>query len=265
MSSAPLLFETHALQSGAVHRALEAATISLPNLRHVVTVSGTLRQDLLRRYHGLSPERVVTLHDAACIPANQPPPSIPPMRDVLQVGYVGSLYHGKGAQFVARLANQLPEYDFHIVGGSEADTRALRNECGRTANLRIHGYRPHSDLPAVYASLDIGLVPPSRTVLDRDGNDIGRWTSPLKLFELMAHGVPVIASDLPNIREVVNDRQQCLLAPPDVPTAWADRIRTLASNPRLRRTLGMAGRELVMTTYTWNSRAHQIAALLATT
>src|SRR3546814_2148470 len=50
--------------------------------------------------------------------------------------------------------------------------------------------------------------------------DIGRWTSPLKLFEYMAHGLPIIASDLPNIREVLRHGETGLLVPSGDLDSW---------------------------------------------
>ena len=57
--------------------------------------------------------------------------------------------------------------------------------------------------------------------------------SPLKIFEAMANGRPILASDLPAVREVLRDGHNALLAPPDDIDAWIDRIRALQSDPGL--------------------------------
>jgi glycosyltransferase involved in cell wall biosynthesis len=81
--------------------------------------------------------------------------------------------------------------------------------------------------------------------------------SPLKIIESMAAGVPVIASDLPAVREMVTDRVEGLLVPPDRPAALARAIRILFEYPELRRSLGARGRERVERSFTWaNATRH---------
>ncbi|WP_420427192.1 glycosyltransferase family 4 protein [Algiphilus sp.] len=252
----PLIVELHALQKSRLGRWLEAAALRSSNLVRVIAISEPLRRDLLSRYPFLSADTVRTLHDAAVLPDRRTPPALKHRRAVLQIGYVGNLYPGKGAEMTLRLAAELPQFDFHLVGGSQEECMRV---FGRPlpANIQAHGYLPHADLAGIYASLDVGLVPISPKVADRDGNDIGRWTSPLKLFEYLAAGLAVIASDVPSLRGLLQPDHEALVVPPDDVAAWTEALIRLDSDERLRRSLSRQGRELVERRHTWAVRAHE--------
>lgn len=86
-----------------------------------------------------------------------------------------------------------------------------------------------------------------------------RWTSPLKAFEYMSAGLPVVASDLENLREVFIDGETALLCPPDAPDAWEAALRRLAGDAALRHRLGAQAAELFAEQYTWSERARVIS------
>ncbi|MHA7834060.1 MAG: glycosyltransferase family 4 protein [Algiphilus sp.] len=258
----PLIVELHALQKGRLGRWLEAAALRSPNLVRVIAISEPLRRDLLSRYPFLSADTVRTLHDAAVLPDRRTPPALKHRRPVLQIGYVGNLYPGKGAEMTLRLAAELPQFDFHVVGGSQEECRRVFGG-PLPANVQAHGYLPHADLAGIYASLDVGLVPISPKVADRDGNDIGRWTSPLKLFEYLAAGLAVIASDVPSLRGLLQPGHEALVAPPDDVAAWTEALIRLDSDEKLRELLSRQGRELVERRHTWTARAHEALSGIA--
>lgn len=155
-----------------------------------------------------------------------------------------------------RLAAELPQFDFHIVGGTREECVAIFGGL-LPANIQTHGHWPHVDLAKIYASLDVGLVPISATVRDRDGNDIGRWTSPLKLFEYLAAGLAVVASDVPSLREVLAADKEALFAPPDQIESWVAALKRLGEDERLRSALAKRGRQLVKRKHTWRARAQE--------
>jgi glycosyltransferase involved in cell wall biosynthesis len=84
------------------------------------------------------------------------------------------------------------------------------------------------------------------------------WTSPLKLFEYMASGKAIIASDLPAIREVIDSGVNGLLVAPDDIDAWAKSLRRLESDPKLRSSLGHCAFKTVIKKYTWKRRAQKV-------
>ena len=84
-----------------------------------------------------------------------------------------------------------------------------------------------------------------------------RHTSPLKLFEYMAAGRPIVASDLPSLREVLRDDENALLVPPDDPKVLAAGIRRVIEDKPFAAKLAAQAREDVMQ-YSWTSRAKRL-------
>jgi glycosyltransferase involved in cell wall biosynthesis len=88
-----------------------------------------------------------------------------------------------------------------------------------------------------------------------------RYTSPLKLYEYLAAGRPIVASDVPAVREVVADGTTAILVPPDDPQALADGIARLLAAPVIAERIGAAGRAWVRGR-TWDARAAAILAFV---
>jgi glycosyltransferase involved in cell wall biosynthesis len=88
------------------------------------------------------------------------------------------------------------------------------------------------------------------------------YASPIKLFEYMAAGCAVVATDLPSTAEVVRDGETALLVPPSDVGALTTALISLREDPALARALGTAARELALGEYTWDERARRILAAL---
>lgn len=128
-----------------------------------------------------------------------------------RVGYVGSLHQGKGMEIVLPLAQLLAGVDFHVVGGSDVQLLEWRGKAAGLDNLKFHGFMPPADVHMFMLGMDVLLAPNQHVVKGVGGSDIGRWTSPLKIFEYMSAGKPILASDLPVLREVLGHEVNCLL------------------------------------------------------
>jgi len=263
----PFAYETHALPQSALHAFLEHWLLRQRGCCGLIAISEGLAADYRSQMKTLlDPERggrrVYVLHDGAALPAGPGTEPLPwPGRaDALQIGFVGSLFEGKGADMLVRLARIVPDMDFHIVGGSPGDIAAL-NPRPSLSNLWFHGHQPPGRLSAYYDRFDIALAPLSRRVaLEGGKGNISRWTSPLKVFEALAHGKPLVASDLPVIREVLQDGVTALLVPPDDVVAWRAALERLRDT-RLRAQIAGAGHEHLRQHYTWVHRAQAIRGI----
>ena len=173
-------------------------------------------------------------------------------------GYTGHLYAGRGVELILELAARLPDVGFLVVGGEPDEAQALRSavKSRRLENVIPVGFVPNAELPRYQACCDLFLMPYQRRVAASSGGDIARYLSPMKLFEYMACGRPILCSDLPVLREVLSPEIVVLLPPDDV-EAWVGAIQSLLNDPARRRLLG----ELVRSEakrYTWEARASQI-------
>lgn len=115
--------------------------------------------------------------------------------------YVGSLAKWKGVRTLLKASEHLDanRYQIVIAGGSENEVSVLENEFPR---VKFVGYIPNSKLPSFQKLADILIIP------NRNDSDVSsRYTSPLKLFAHMASKCPIIISDLPSTRSIVNDSE----------------------------------------------------------
>ncbi|EFK08208.1 glycosyltransferase, group 1 family protein [delta proteobacterium NaphS2] len=180
---------------------------------------------------------------------------------VLQIGYVGHLYPGKGMEVVKALAETLGEYDFHVVGGRDLDIERWQNTC-RAPNLFFHGFVSNNLLNGYYERFNMALLPSQKQVmLADDKRDIGQWMSPLKAFEYMSYGLPIVSSDLPVLREIFQHERNALLVDPRDLSAWEKALRRLDHDSALRMRLGKTARAEFLEKYTWEKRARKIVDL----
>jgi len=149
-----------------------------------------------------------------------------------------------------------------VVGGHPAEHDRARVEALATTLLvrdrvRFTGQLPPADVPAQLRAASILVLPNTPSAISE------RYTSPLKLFEYMALGRPIIASDLPAIREVLTDGETAILVAPGNPAALAAAITRLVAEPVLAARLASAAHAL-SAQYTWDRRAvHLETALMA--
>ncbi len=171
--------------------------------------------------------------------------------------YVGQLYPWKGVEVFVRSLPYLPAERAVVVGGDgEALERLKRlaGELGVEGRVEFLGTVPHA---GIRRFLEDALV----AVLPNLDAGVSKFTSPLKLFEYMAAGVPVVASDLASLREVLRDGENALLVPPGDPRALADGIRSLLADEALAARIAARAREEAAG-YTWDSRAARILEVL---
>ncbi len=167
------------------------------------------------------------------------------------VVYTGHFYARKGADTLAQAAARVPEAQFIFVGGTVADVAKFRMQWGSQANITIAGHVPQARALRYMRAADALVLPNS----GRD-NDSARFTSPMKLFEYMASGTPIIASDVPAIREVLEEQDATFFAPDD-PAALAASIASVFVHERDAREKAKNAQQKAEG-YTWDKRAKAI-------
>jgi len=179
------------------------------------------------------------------------------------VGVVGTLngYEGIAVliRALAELRNDRTPTRLLIVGDgpARADLEELALSLGLGERVTFTGRIPHDEVPAAYASIDVYAVP-------RRDLPVTRLVPPLKPVEAMGLGRPVIASDLPPLRELVGDTRG-LLVPPGDRHALAAAIARLRDRPELRDELGAAAHDWVATHRTWAAAAESYRQIYAST
>jgi len=171
--------------------------------------------------------------------------------------YAGHLYEWKGINILAKAAEFLNENDLVVfVGGTDYDIADFKAKVAEIKNILILGHRPHRDIPEYLKAADVLVLPNS-------GNNkiSSHYTSPLKLFEYMASGRPIVASDLPSLREVL-DQSNAILVKPDDATSLASGIKAILADKDLA--AKTAGSALIKARqYDWKNRAVKILDFLS--
>jgi len=259
-SGTPFVYETHTMPKGEVETKTERLLFRSKSFKYLVVVSRKLKKDFLSTFTELSPKSVIVAHDASDKPKidQSISPNLWPGRtSSLQVGYSGHLYPGKGMEVISKLAPKIPSIDFHIIGGSKKEIKKWKQKA-HYENLHYHGHVPHKSMSLYYNSIDVGICPLQDFVIIPSGKNISRWTSPLKIFEYMAHGLAVICSDLDVLKEVVEHGENGLIAERDSVQDWKSKINKLKCSKELRDKLSENAKNDHADRYTWKSRARRL-------
>ncbi|WP_051074949.1 glycosyltransferase family 4 protein [Thioalkalivibrio sp. ALJ16] len=257
----PVVYEAHSPveDDGRLARYLFGCLVRSSSFRHMVVITDALR----RHFEQVWPElkgRIVVAPDGADPLEDQiQPVDLGRPDDRMQVGYTGHLYAGKGAELVVELARACPQFDFHIVGGTREDLRRWRERDDLSDNLQLHGHQSHARIQSYLLSFDALLLPNQPEVRAHGGKrDIGRWTSPLKLFEYMAAGRAIVCSDVPVLLEVAEHGMNMLVCRHDDVGDWAAALEGLWADRGWRQSLGAMAREQLERRYSWDIRASHV-------
>ena len=263
--NAPLAVEQATYRApGFGELAAQAERWTLTRADAVLVVSSELRAHALAL--GAEPGRVHVVPNGVNPASFHPGPADPELRARLKLdggpvlGFVGGLrpWHGAGIlpELFGRLAARHRELRLVVAGDGplRGQLEQWLNERGLRSRAVLTGQLPHEEIPGLIRQFDIALAPYPQP-------EHCFYFSPLKLFEYMACGVPVVAANLGQIAEVVTHGQTGLLYPPGDLDRLAECCEDLLANPRLRQDLGAAAAKLVRSQFTWDHNAATVAEI----
>jgi len=246
-----VFIEVHDMPETALARKVLSAVDGL------VVISDALRRDLVRVNIGTA-DRALVEHDGVDLRTSGRPTSREAVRqqlgltdDLTVLGYTGRVNAEKGIDTVLAAARSLKHAPVHfLVVGKRYGSYAEPTD-SELANVTMTGFVAPSQVPDYVAASDILVMPTSASL------PYARYTSPLKLFEYMASGRPIICSDLPVLREVMRDGENAKLVAPDDPDELAASVRRLLAEPDMWQAL--AAQALVdVKRYAWDERAARV-------
>jgi glycosyltransferase involved in cell wall biosynthesis len=174
-----------------------------------------------------------------------------------RVGYTGSLYSGRGIDIIITLAEKFRDAEFVIAGGRPKDIRYWKKQ-KRSGNIKFPGCIPPAQVPQLLTSFDCLLMPYQKNCMTIDGiTCTAEFASPLKMFEYMASGRPIISSDLPVFSEVLEAGKNAIVVGSDDIDQWANALKELMREPMLGKQLAQNAFEKVKN-YTWEKRTAKI-------
>jgi glycosyltransferase involved in cell wall biosynthesis len=172
------------------------------------------------------------------------------------VAYVGRITEAVGARTMAEAATHLQRAGVRTVLAGPIDP-ALESELRRTtasADVDFPGWLGRSEVQTLLGTARVGIV-----LFQPVGNYVEAY--PTKLFEYMASGVPVVASDFPLWRQIVESAGCGLLVDPTDSRAVASAIDRLLADPEGSAEMGARGRRAVLAEYQWEGQADRLTDL----
>jgi len=177
------------------------------------------------------------------------------------IGYAGHLYPWKGVDLVIEAVAALKDTRGLIIGGHEkepdlARVTAFADQLNCASRITFTGLIPPGEVAARLRAADVVTLPNPASAISSE------FTSPLKLFEYMASGRPIVASNLPSLREVLRHEGNALLVEPGNPQALTAGVLRIKEDPALGRRLAAQATEDVQA-FTWARRAERLEALFS--
>lgn len=224
----------------------------------VIAPSHTMKENLVAL--GVPNKKITVIHNGADVLEAPERPADAPERYLL---YFGAMQPWQGVDVLLRAFALLADHeDLVLVICCSNRPRQVREYARLSRRLGTAGrvkwlfQLPHGELRPWVAHALVSLAP-----LTECSRNLQQGCCPLKVLESMAAGVPVIASDIPSVREFVVDNVNGRLVRPGRPSELARAIRVLLEYPDEIRRLGNNGRELIQSQFTWDHSSAKLSRL----
>jgi len=267
-----LICEVHNLP-----RRAEYYTQSWNQCHKVIAISQALQADLIKS--GVQKNKIEILPDAVDVDMFDINVSqkearqrldLPLDKKIILIN--SSLYPWKGVYTLAESAKYLNTYFNRylnrylivMIGAPESEKNKLAQFIKQNKlpadNIILAGHKPYELIPYYLKAADVLVLPTTNQQINKSTNFDPKYTSPLKLFEYLASGRPIVASDLPALREILTD-QNALFFKPDNAQDLAEKIKLLLKDPDYQKVMQQANPTLARS-YTWQNRAKKIISFL---
>lgn len=213
-----------------------------------------ISKELKKKFNFISKNNHIILDDAVDIMDFQKKISYSKKKDCI---YTGSLSKGKGFEIIYEVAKKLPQINFQIYG----DIRLLNKNFSKKdipKNLFLNGHKKYKHIPLILSKAKILLMPYQKKVFGRSKNiDLANCMSPLKLFDYLASGSAIVASNLNVYNHILKHNQNSILLEPNKIDNWVKTINNLYYNNTKLKKISRLNTN-ISNKYTWQIRAKKI-------
>lgn len=254
-----LIYEPHKVYhktSGKVPRWIEAKALSCVDF--FTPISSGIWEDLQSSFK-FDPARAIILPDGVRHSRDLP---YQVCSEVCQLLYTGSFKSWKGIHFVLEALEQWNDrihWHLNICGGSQEEIEILQKKVtlsGLKDKVTFKGFLDQEGIEKEYTDTQIALLPNTKDLIS------ARYTSPLKLFEYLGAGLPILASDLPSLREILNEENACFFEA-ESKTGFLEALDEQIRNESMRSSQSGKNKALAQQ-FTWEERAKKVANLVKT-
>jgi glycosyltransferase involved in cell wall biosynthesis len=266
MLGMPVILELHDLPSGRIGPLYYRYFRDSKGKKRITVITRALREALNERFGAfLRPADVILAPNGVELErfANLPTPkdarrllSLPEAPTAICTGH---LYAGRGVETFLELAAKMRGVHFLWAGGKPEDVDFWKEKAAAKAltNVTFSGFVHNAQLPVHQAAADVLLMPYGKEIgISSGGGNSAQVSSPMKMFEYLASGRAILASDLPVFREVLTD-ENAVFCPPDNVNMWKGALQALLDDPSRRAALSKQAL-LDAQKYSWTERARRI-------
>jgi glycosyltransferase involved in cell wall biosynthesis len=225
----------------------------------LVSISKTLKEFYIKSYQ-YKDNQILDYHDGVCVEKYDKYRQISKkvIREELDlpkyktiVMHTGSLYDGRGAELFEIIIKNFPEIYFVQVGGSKEYIDKWRNYYKNYSNIKIIEHQDNGILVKYQMSADLLFYPLTKKV--------STWwcCSPMKIFEYMATGIPILASNIGSVEEVLTEKN-AIIFNPENKQSIIDGVKWFLENREKAKQLAQNALQEVREKYTWEKRVKNI-------
>ena len=236
----------------------EPEIVGSPLFQMTVTVADTVRENMIQ--HGMPPEKIIKMHNGfnRVFSVRQPAPAAAWRQKLLNEGrqhlvvYAGALYPFKGVDLLIDVAKELPTAQFAFAGGDELQVEQYQqlSKEKQVTNVTFLGHLPHQKLASLLQAADVLAHP-------HCSGEAAKFTSPMKFFDYLAVGTPIVATEIPPLMEFKSGNVVAGWCEPDNPRQFTECLKqVLATHPR--KADGYAHSIDFVRQFSWENRAAKI-------
>jgi glycosyltransferase involved in cell wall biosynthesis len=261
----PVMLELHDVPSGRLGKPLFLRYLNSNSKKLTILITSALGKVIEKRFELTLPDTTIMVApDGVDTERYQALPDVVEARrqlglkENLTAVYTGGFYMGRGLELLVELAKAFPQVQFLWVGGKPEAVAGWKTVIDNLnlENIQLTGFIPNEQLPLYQAAGEILLMPFGKSISGSSGGNTAEVCSPLKMFEYMSAGRAILTSDLPVLREVLNESNALFYAIEDFEDLKA-KFTILMNDAERRDQLARQARTDVVQ-YTWQERMQKI-------
>lgn len=261
----PAILEMHDLPTGRMGPRLYRDYLGSNNKKLIIYITRALKEltDRTLGVQARSGEWVVApdgvdLERYEALPQPVEARRVLNLSEQMTAAYSGGFYQGRGLETLLELARTFPQIQFLWIGGTaeQVESWRIRLDSENIHNIVLTGFVANDELPLYQAAADILLMPYGRQFSGSSGGNIAAVSSPMKMFEYMATRRAILTSDIPVLREVLNESNASFYTPEDLEDL--KRQFTILISDKIKRDKVAEHARKDVEAYEWKTRMRKI-------
>ncbi len=205
-----------------------------------IAITNNVKNDYISKY-SIKSDKIIMLPSGSSIKENY---RYKIKKKKLNIGYLGSLYKSRGLNLIIKLAQIDPQNNYYIYGNKKQLKLSISKKIEK--NLYINDYVPYKKISKILLNMDLLLMPYTSSItVAGDVGDITKYTSPLKLFDYLSVGRPIMCSNYDVLKEIIADNKNAIFVKNYINAfAWKKEITKLINTPEKMKIISKNNYEL---------------------